>query len=581
METTGKKSRTSELGSPPNLASPKATGTPGKTTLTGALPVGGGVQRKAEGPAAQRFDDGAVHDAAAAGVSGSGGALPHLAQIQTAFGPEHDVSGVRAHVGGPAATASEQIGARAYATGSNVAFRESPDLHTAAHEAAHVVQQRGGVQLKGGVGAEGDPHERHADAVADRVVRGEPAGDLLAAYGQGGVSTTAVQRDGEARDLAANERVLSKDPTYATDAYLGWFRDQVKPKLTGWELAFDPSSIKLATLKLDGATVKAVVITWDPAWGTLPATRDFPLTMGPVDAHAAVNATRALPGWSKVPAGDQGIIANLLGGEANQLSTAARDHLRPTYKALKSKTDTEQANALKATLNVKDAMPSWSAESMDKAIATVTLAGPTEKKDFDFSGKKADGEEWVATYSDSVTVKIIAPKAPTPGYHNHTVQEVANAAGYMPKSARSVITLIMLNPVVNPDDAHWAAEYHQTDFHSYMTAGVKGVVTIYPDKTTNALPDNDGRRSAMVHETGHTWSYKTWGENTKKGKWIDWKKAMDDDKVSVSGYATAAIDEDVAETIRVYVSTKGTPRYAEYDKLVPHRFAIVKKEYDK
>jgi len=556
-------------------------GTPGKTTLTGALPVGDSVQRKADGPAAQRFDDGAVHDAAAAGGSGSGGALPHLDQIQTAFGPEHDVSGVRAHVGGPAATASEQIGARAYATGSNVAFRDSPDLHTAAHEAAHVVQQRGGVQLKGGVGAEGDPHERHADAVADRVVRGEPAGDLLSSYGPGGASTTAVQRDGEARELAANERVLSKDPTYAADAYLPWFRDQVKPKLTGWGLAFDPASIKLATLKLDGATVKAVVITWDLAWGTLPATRDFPLTMGPVDAQAAVKAARALAGWSKVDAGDQGIIANLLGGEQNQLSTAARDHLRPTYAALKSKTDTEQASALKATLNVKDAMPSWSPESMEKAIATVTLAGPTEKKDFEFSGKKADGEEWVATYSDSVTVKIIAPKAPTPGYHNHTVQEVANAAGYMPKSARSVITLIMLNPVVNPDDAYWATEYHQPDFHSYMTAGAAGVVTIYPDKATNALPGNDGRRSAMVHETGHTWSYKTWGEDTTKGKWVDWKKAMDDDKVAVSGYATNAIAEDVAETIRVYVSTKDTPRYAEYATIVPHRFALVKSEYDK
>ena len=44
----------------------------------------------------------------------------------------------------------------------------------------------------------------------------------------------------------------------------------------------------------------------------------------------------------------------------------------------------------------------------------------------------------------------------------------------------AVITLIMLNPVVNPDDAHWAAEYHRPDFHSYMTAGAEGIVDIYP-----------------------------------------------------------------------------------------------------
>jgi hypothetical protein len=383
------------------------------------------------------------------------------------------------------------------------------------------------------------------------------------------------------RELGANERVLSRDPAYTADGYLPWFRDQVKAKLTAWDIVFDPASITLATVTLDGASVKAVVIAWDGAWGTLPVTRDFPLSLRPVDARASVKAAQALPGWSKVPAGDQGVIASLLGGEENALSSASRDHLRPTYLALKTKPENDQAAALKATINVKDAMPSWSAESMDKAIATVALAGPTEKKNFDFAGAKADGEEWVATYSDGVTVKIMAPKAPTAGFHNHTVQEVANAAGYMPKAARAVITLIMLNPLVNPDDAHWAAEYHRPDFHSYMTAGAAGVVTIYPDKAANTLPDANGQRSAMVHETGHTWSFKTWGQDTTKGKWVDWQKAMTDDKASVSGYATSAIAEDVAETIRVYVSSKATPRFAEYQQIVPHRFAIVKAEYDK
>jgi hypothetical protein len=55
----------------------------------------------------------------------------------------------------------------------------APDLHTAAHEAAHVVQQQAGVQLKGGVGAVGDSYELHADAVADAVVQGKSAEGLL------------------------------------------------------------------------------------------------------------------------------------------------------------------------------------------------------------------------------------------------------------------------------------------------------------------------------------------------------------------------------------------------------------------
>lgn len=63
--------------------------------------------------------------------------------------------------------------------GDDIAFRGQPDLHTAAHEAAHVVQQRTGVQLRGGVGQAGDAYEQHADLVADAVVRGEPAAPML------------------------------------------------------------------------------------------------------------------------------------------------------------------------------------------------------------------------------------------------------------------------------------------------------------------------------------------------------------------------------------------------------------------
>ena len=126
-------------------------------------------------------DPGAVHEAAAQGLTGSAGRLPHLDAVQASFG-RHDVSGVKAHVGGPAREATEAMGAEAYATGDSVAFRRSPDVHTAAHEAAHVVQQRAGIHLSGGVGRSGDAHERHADAVADRVVQGRSAEDLLNRY---------------------------------------------------------------------------------------------------------------------------------------------------------------------------------------------------------------------------------------------------------------------------------------------------------------------------------------------------------------------------------------------------------------
>ena len=142
-----------------------------------------------------------AHRLAAQGISGAASPLPHLDPIQRSFG-SHDVSGIKAHIGGTAARASQGMGAEAYATGDHVAFRATPDLHTAAHEAAHVMQQRQGVQLKGGVGQAGDRYERQADAVADAVVAGQSAEPLL---GPPGRSTAAshIQKQERSQEAPA------------------------------------------------------------------------------------------------------------------------------------------------------------------------------------------------------------------------------------------------------------------------------------------------------------------------------------------------------------------------------------------
>ena len=141
------------------------------------------VQARGGGQQLVMTDEASRKESAAAGIAEPARALPHLDKIQRSFG-NHDLSGVSAHVGGHAAAASEAIGAQGFATGSHVAFAREPDLFLAAHEAAHVVQQREGVHLKGGVGEAGDQHEQNADAVAARVVAGESATDLLPGAGQ-------------------------------------------------------------------------------------------------------------------------------------------------------------------------------------------------------------------------------------------------------------------------------------------------------------------------------------------------------------------------------------------------------------
>lgn len=134
-----------------------------------------------------------IQQTARTGFLGSPVAYPFFHQIQTSFG-KHDISGIQSYRDSNSRNANRKMGSLAYASGNKVAFRGSPTLHTAAHEAAHVVQQRKGVSLKSGVGKPGDSYEQHADAVADLVVRGKSAENLLSNIQDSkSVMTNAIQ----------------------------------------------------------------------------------------------------------------------------------------------------------------------------------------------------------------------------------------------------------------------------------------------------------------------------------------------------------------------------------------------------
>ncbi|HND30578.1 MAG TPA: DUF4157 domain-containing protein, partial [Myxococcota bacterium] len=132
-----------------------------------------------------------VHRVAREGLAGSGGALPYLDRLQAAFGA-HDLQNVVAHTDAAAAKAAGGLGAAAYARGNHVAFAGPPSLFVAAHEAAHIVQQRSGLVSEGAVGAPGDRLERQADGVAAAVVAGASVEGMLGAPGPA-ASAEAVQ----------------------------------------------------------------------------------------------------------------------------------------------------------------------------------------------------------------------------------------------------------------------------------------------------------------------------------------------------------------------------------------------------
>lgn len=119
-----------------------------------------------------------IREVAQSGIQTPSTALPFRERIQRSFG-QHDLSQIQSHQGSDAAASARAMHARAYTSGQHIVFATKPTLSTVAHEAAHVVQQQHGVQVSGGVGKVGDAYERHANAVSERVTRGQPAEDLL------------------------------------------------------------------------------------------------------------------------------------------------------------------------------------------------------------------------------------------------------------------------------------------------------------------------------------------------------------------------------------------------------------------
>lgn len=169
-------------------------------------------------------------------TQGSTNPYPHFEMIQQAFG-SYDISGVKTMPEMPTA-------GRAATVGDTVAIAPSASSRTAAHEAAHVVQQRAGKTPEGGVSRPGDALERHADLVADAVTSGASAEPLLGQLGAGvegpqGAMTSALQYEGGAP--AAQDQ--QKKPSGTTVITLHGFRgvreirgekvDALKTKLAG------------------------------------------------------------------------------------------------------------------------------------------------------------------------------------------------------------------------------------------------------------------------------------------------------------------------------------------------------------
>lgn len=183
----GTVSRSSDKESP-------SRGAPGKRTMVQGLQAPLQLRRSPDETAATASREDHVLQSASAGVSGTGTAIPHREQMESAFGLSFEH--VQAHMDENAQDACQSIGANAFAMGDHVAFKmANPDPGLVAHELTHVVQQSGSLRPQAAVGTPGDAHEQEADAIAERVVQGESVAPLLEQHQEAGTPEPTVQGD--------------------------------------------------------------------------------------------------------------------------------------------------------------------------------------------------------------------------------------------------------------------------------------------------------------------------------------------------------------------------------------------------
>lgn len=280
--------------------------------------------------------------------------------------------------------------------------------------------------------------------------------------------------------------------------------------------------------------------------------------------------------WAALPPLRQGQLDAMLQSDSRlgmRARLAAGELLRqPDFDALPP---AEQAARLSAALS--EAVPSLAIGEVTTPATPrpLTLGPTTELPQYEFPGRTTTALRTEVTIAGH-TFAVLRPKD---GVHvpdtQHSFDELLGALAKTPPESLRELKEVRLNPVKNPTDDFWAQTYGQPGFQTYMNCGADGVVTVFPQATKVS---ERVIASSLVHETGHAWSMREWGDEGGP-KWSEWKTAAQRDGLSPSKYGRNAVAEDVAEAQVLFLESRGTPLHELYRALYPQRFAILERHF--
>ncbi|MCB9744112.1 MAG: hypothetical protein H6741_16060 [Alphaproteobacteria bacterium] len=341
-----------------------------------------------------------------------------------------------------------------------------------------------------------------------------------------------------------------------------------------WRLPNPGGTMRLAMAP--GRCEPVVELLWCEAWGPRPHKQDVS-DNEPIAAKMAVGFLRRQPAWGVLSAQERGDLEVLVGGEENSLSKAVRTQLEVMLdeRGFDDGDIIGQVSRLRGFLVRMDMLPFASDEpGAVQEPALSSLSGPERVDKFQFEGVEQPAMIWTLVLENGHSVEVVAPVTEDPA-----PTRVLNAvAAYtrMPERNQMLVERLIFNPVVATARAAENEEIDAKNLPIFMETGAEGDIFIYPIHVKP--PSQTMYGDTLMHETGHVWSMRRWGDDETSEEWRPWREAIEEDGVTVSGYAKEGVHDDFAETFDAYTSTWGRPENEEYRMLVPARFAILDRQ---
>ncbi len=186
----------------------------------------------------------------------------------------------------------------------------------------------------------------------------------------------------------------------------------------------------------------------------------------------------------------------------------------------------------------------------------------------------ADGKPQLAWRTDvtvgGLRVPVFTPNALGVHGGGKALRSVAKALASAPTDALQLVREVDVNATPNPYDAYWT-QLKGIGVTAGMSASVDGVLSVFP----HGLAQSDAVTARNVlHEIGHIWSRKSYGEKVGSG-WQPWQSAVAADPAVPSRYGASDPEEDAGDATALYLLTRGSASSARYRALLPRRFAIL------